>query len=116
MTGFPGPVNVGEKGFVGPLEKGGSPEPKGRKVTDVTTRDDLSSGHARATRSNGITTCDESVSSTRSRHTLPTCSSRCECVHHDSVQLCSFSVDFLALVVIYVALAIFHCENSSISK
>ena len=36
-------------------------------------------------------------------------------MHQDSVQLCPFSVDFLALVVIYVALAIFHCENSSIS-
>ena len=31
MTGFPGPVNVGEKGFVGPPGKGGSPETKGEK-------------------------------------------------------------------------------------
>ena len=34
---------------------------------------------------------------------VPTCVS----VHQDSVQLCSFSADFLVLIVIYVSLAIF---------
>ena len=55
MTGFPGPVSIGGKGFVGPPGKGGSPETKREKGNRRPQGMIGPQGtHARVTRFNGV--------------------------------------------------------------
>ena len=102
LTGFPG--SDGEPGFAGPPGRDGSPGPKGDKgdrgPQGMIGPQGMPGLPGPMASPLVMRVSPQPDQDTPCQHVPPGVS-----VHQDSVQLCSLSTDFLALVVIYVSLA-----------